>query len=131
MLQEWLCGTSSLGRPARAIGNKGILTRESEITCDYASHHRDFHGLHYCGLSSLPKRAGAAERMRALGKYLMQMGDLPLPEFEEVVRINVWQLQGALASVIESQLRYYGETPDFWADDVRNYLDDLREALVG
>ncbi len=82
------------------------------------------------GLSSLPKRAGAAERMRALGKYLMQMGDLPLPEFEEVVRINVWQLQGALASVIESQLRYYGETPDFWADDVRNYLDDLREALV-
>jgi hypothetical protein len=78
----------------------------------------------------MPKPVDEKERLRSIGNHLMQVGSLPLSEYEEFVCQNVWQLQGSFASVIESQLRYYAETPDYWADDLKAYLDDLCEAMT-
>jgi hypothetical protein len=78
----------------------------------------------------MPKPVDEKERLRSIGNHLMQVGSLPLSEYEEFVCQNVWQLQGSFASVIEDQLRYYAETPDYWADDLKAYLDNLYEAMT-
>ncbi|MFN7945493.1 MAG: hypothetical protein U0Z53_09085 [Blastocatellia bacterium] len=85
-----------------------------------------------CTISSqgMPCPAEERERLRAMGNYLMQTGKLPLPEFEEYVRRNIWRLQGSFAAVLENRLRHEARTPDYQADDISNYLDNLSEAMT-
>ena len=78
----------------------------------------------------MPCPAKERERLRAMGNYLMQTGTLPLPEFEEYVRRNIWRLQAGFAAVLENRLRPDAKTPDYQADDISNYLDNLSEAMT-
>lgn len=77
-----------------------------------------------------PGQADPAERLRTLGRHLAALGSLPLADFEEVVRLRAWQSSRAHIALADARLRECGESPAFWAKDVRRYLDLLCRALV-
>lgn len=69
------------------------------------------------------------ERLRGLGRHLIALGSLERREFEEFLRVQLWRRAGAYAAALESLLLAYGESPSFWADDIKRTLDTLRAAL--
>jgi hypothetical protein len=74
-----------------------------------------------------PKESG--QRLRALGQSLAEWGAAPAADFEEMVRLHLWNHLGRQAALLESQLTRYGGWPPYWADDARMLLAALREAL--
>jgi hypothetical protein len=70
------------------------------------------------------------ERLRALGKYLVRLGNLALSDFEEVVRLHTWRIKSEFIMALENLLKVYRDKPDYWAKDVRRYIGILREALL-
>jgi hypothetical protein len=79
---------------------------------------------------SFPKGIIEEQRLRLLGQHLMQLGKLPLSEFEDVLRAIVWKSQGDFAFRLESYLSLYKDSPTYWATDVRCFLDTLFEAML-
>ncbi len=79
---------------------------------------------------SFPKGLIDEQRLRLLGQHLMELGKLALLDFEEVIRTIVWKSQGDFAFRLESYLRFYKDSPGFWAGDVRRFLDTLFEAML-
>ncbi|MGH7554665.1 MAG: hypothetical protein ACREMQ_16810, partial [Longimicrobiales bacterium] len=77
-----------------------------------------------------PGKAGGKQRLRELGKYLMELGSMPLAEFEEFLRIQIWQTAGLFISRMEDQLRACARSPKFWAADVEKYIDVLRRSVA-
>jgi hypothetical protein len=81
--------------------------------------------------SSLPSGlADGRDKIHALGKYLIDLGSLKLEEFEELVRINLWNFKSSFVSAAEHQLRIHRASPDYWASDLSEVLDRLFEAIV-
>ncbi|MEK7863813.1 MAG: hypothetical protein AAB295_11190, partial [Chloroflexota bacterium] len=66
------------------------------------------------------------ERLRGLGRRLTALGSLEPGEFEEFLRLQLWRRAAAYAAALETLLRVHGESPRFWADDVKRTLDTLR-----
>jgi hypothetical protein len=65
----------------------------------------------------------------ALGRYLEELGSLPLDEFEDVVRQAAWSIGLDQISTLEGLLRRYGRRPDYWARDLQQYIDAKRLAM--
>jgi hypothetical protein len=76
-----------------------------------------------------PGITDAGERMRALGRHLIEIGSASLDDFEEFVRIHVWQRQSAIISNLEKDLMDYQDAPEYWASDLKQYLALMRESL--
>jgi hypothetical protein len=79
--------------------------------------------------SAGPGIATAAERQRALGRSLEELGSCDLAEFEEQVRLHLWNALSRHATHLESLLKRFGGHPDFWAADVRRVLLNLWQHL--
>jgi hypothetical protein len=77
-----------------------------------------------------PGLTNATERMRALGKHLIEIGSTSLEEFEEFVRIHVWQMQSAVISNLEKDLMDYRDAPAYWASDLKAHLALRRDSLT-
>jgi len=77
-----------------------------------------------------PGKRDGKERLHALGKHLMELGSLPLEDFEEFVRIQAWHTNSSFISMMENHLRRRGESPDYWANDVKKYIDILRRSMT-
>ena len=69
------------------------------------------------------------ERLCAIGRYLEELGKTPLRDFEDFARMLVWQQESAKVSYLENQLKVHKEQPDFWAKDVKKYMETLRNSL--
>jgi hypothetical protein len=67
--------------------------------------------------------------MLALGRYLEEIGSLPLDEFEDLVRQTAWSIGLDQISTLDGLLRKYGRRPDFWARDLQQYIDAKRLAM--
>lgn len=80
---------------------------------------------HEAGPGTLSDR----ERLRRLGRRLTALGSLEPGEFDEFLRLHLWRRAAAYAAALETLLRVHGESPRFWADDVKRTLDTLRAAL--
>jgi len=76
-----------------------------------------------------PAQANPARNLRELGKAVTELASLPRPEFEETVRIQVWNQMSKQAMQLAVQLRQFAGQPDFWANDVRQMLAALGEEL--
>jgi hypothetical protein len=74
-------------------------------------------------------RTGKA-RMRALGQYLVELGSVPLADFDTYLRLQAEQTMGACIALTEQHLQMCGEAPAFWANDVRKYIAFVRQALT-
>jgi hypothetical protein len=77
-----------------------------------------------------PARPSGADRLRMLGRHLMDLGALPLSHFEEILRKLHWLRTGQRAGQIESDLRQFEGTAPFWAADLRKTLDELHRRLT-
>jgi hypothetical protein len=67
-------------------------------------------------------------RLDALGKNLRWLGALTLPDFEAHVRTVQRFRNFGFITALHGQLQAYGESPGFWADDVRRTIDVLSKA---
>jgi hypothetical protein len=73
-----------------------------------------------------PGRSTARRRLVALGTFMLELGRLPDPEFEDRLR-EIWlTLCSSEAAYIEKALKAHGtKKPDTWPADLRRYLDTL------
>jgi hypothetical protein len=78
-----------------------------------------------------PGLMNEAERLRALGRHLIEIGSLRQPDFEEFARLHIWRLQCDYARYHEQHLAACGAQPEFWASDIRRFTETLRRALPG
>ena len=77
-----------------------------------------------------PTATTGADRLRAMGRHLEEVGNLPGAAFDEFLRLQAWQTTSAYIALTEEHLQAWGETPAFWVNDVRKYLEMLRHALI-
>jgi hypothetical protein len=71
----------------------------------------------------------AAQRLRALGARLEELGSAEAADFEGGMNALLRAHMSGLAARLESLLREHGGQPAYWAADARGLLTALREAL--
>ena len=67
--------------------------------------------------------------MIALGRHMAFMGSLSASDFGDLVRESWAQAVGARISFLERSLSLYDEQPSYWADDIYEYMDGLKQSL--
>jgi hypothetical protein len=73
-----------------------------------------------------PGMTDGAERMRAMGRHLIELGSMKLADFEEFARVNLWRQQSEMMANLEKDLLDYEDPPDYWANDLKDYLARMR-----
>ena len=81
------------------------------------------------GFEFVSADVNVVERLKALGEYLMELGSLPIEDFEMIFLEKVWKAKSEYLQRLESILKFYRESPNFWAEDVKKYLHSIRESL--
>lgn len=76
-----------------------------------------------------PEHADPALSLRAMGATLERWGSLPLPEFEEIVLMQVLRARALDLQLLDDTLRAHGGAPAYWARDVERTAALLREAV--
>jgi hypothetical protein len=74
-------------------------------------------------------RTDPARSLRALGEALERWGSLPLPDFEEIVRVQVLRARSMDLTMLDDALGRHGRAPAYWARDVERAADTLRATL--
>ena len=77
-----------------------------------------------------PGAESAVGRLKALGSHVEELGSLPETDFEEFVRVQARHTNRAFAGLLEDHLRRHDESPVYWANDVRKYIDILDRAVT-
>lgn len=83
-------------------------------------------------LASCPPRPGrqsGQERLQTLGTYLMEIGNLALPEFEEFIQLQVSLRMSQLLASLEQMFKKYDGSPAFWGRDLRQYIQTTQQSL--
>ena len=81
-------------------------------------------------LNFLPGLYKGATRLQAVGQHLMEIGSLPLRDFEKFLRIQLWTLHSAYLSAMETHLQTYQDSSAVWATNLRNHLQNVTRALT-
>lgn len=76
-----------------------------------------------------PGNLNEEERLCEIGRHLEELGKIPLRDFEDFARTLVWQQESTKVSYLENHLKVHKEQPDFWAKDVKKYIETLRNSL--
>ncbi|HEV2888650.1 MAG TPA: hypothetical protein VGX49_17200 [Jatrophihabitans sp.] len=71
-----------------------------------------------------------AERLRRLGEYLTDLAGLPGTEFDEFVRLGMFESMSGLILGLEERLAGCDPVPDYWARDVQRYLAQARRSAL-
>lgn len=71
-----------------------------------------------------------SERLRGLGRYLEDLGRLPEEDFEEFVRLTVWDSMAGVISNLEERLGGADGVPDYWARDARAFVALARRSAL-
>jgi hypothetical protein len=75
------------------------------------------------------QKGDTAKNLREVGRALTEWGTAPAADFEEWVRLHLWSQLSRQIAQVEDLLRRFREQPDYWANDVRQFLAVLRQAL--
>ncbi|HEY9774891.1 MAG TPA: glycosyltransferase family A protein [Planktothrix sp.] len=65
-----------------------------------------------------------------IGGALIDIGSLPLDEFEERVQSSYWNLHANRVAELHRLLEKYGGQPAYWANDVLAYISQLQSRVV-
>ncbi len=76
-----------------------------------------------------PNRGDTRKCLRGLGQALEDWGSAPPGDFEELVRLLLWNQASRKAAQLDRLLRAHKGQPPFWAADVRRLLAIYQEAL--
>ncbi|TAM83438.1 MAG: glycosyltransferase family 2 protein [Acidobacteria bacterium] len=71
-----------------------------------------------------------ARSLRKLGQFLVEIGSMKFPDIEEQLRIWAWQRLSHEARFWEGLLERFRYAPDFWATEIRVWLDRRYEAAL-
>ena len=71
-----------------------------------------------------------AERMRTLGRHLVEVGSMKLRDFEEFIRLHLLRDQANAMVNLEQDLADYGNAPAYWSHDLKEYLAEWRTSLI-
>ena len=67
------------------------------------------------------------ERLRKLGQYLEEIGNLSPSSFEEFARLQMWNSMTALISGLEERLQMTKGVPAYWTKDVKAFITQVRQ----
>jgi hypothetical protein len=70
------------------------------------------------------------DRLRSLGRHLLEIGSLAPSGFIEVIRLLMLQHASARTAHEENLLRLYGEEPEYWAAELRRNIEARLAAAV-
>ena len=76
------------------------------------------------------QRAPTADRIMALGRHLADLAALPHLDFGEALRSHVLEHESEKLGYLEDLLQDEFDAPEFWREDLRNFLRHGREALT-
>jgi hypothetical protein len=77
-----------------------------------------------------PDRANPAKNLRMLGQAFCEWGSAAPADFEEWLRLNLWNQVSRQVVQLETQLKSFAGQPAFWANDVTRVLAVWRQALA-
>ena len=75
-------------------------------------------------------RRSPAERLAVLGAWLIELGSLPIEEFETWLREQIYRTQSAYIEMVEDLRERYVRRPAYWDHDLARQLTTLRAALA-
>lgn len=78
----------------------------------------------------LPGVIDERERLQALGRHLIEIGSLAMPDFEKYVCEQVWRLKVNYISCLESYLKKCEILPHFQANNVKALIDSIQKSLT-
>lgn len=70
------------------------------------------------------------ERLKSLGKYLIEISSQPLNDFNETIRVLLLQKSARTVERLESLLTRFNRTPEFWARDLTRQIEELNDAML-
>jgi hypothetical protein len=70
------------------------------------------------------------ERLRFMGRYFTELGSAPPLDFRENLRFQSWQFLSRAISGMESRLRLYRNSPQFWRDDLGKCIEVMKESAL-
>jgi hypothetical protein len=73
---------------------------------------------------------GEAESLRALGRHFISLGNSNPTDFDEFVRVGLWQMKSTSIAILEEELNSRKAAPDFWSADVVKSIELLRRSLL-
>ena len=77
-----------------------------------------------------PNLSTAADRISALGRYLMDLGEMAQSSFEELVRVHLCRMQSSYISALDNHLHADRQAPSYWATNFKTHLSNLRQGLA-
>jgi hypothetical protein len=76
-----------------------------------------------------PGMSDGAERMGTMGRHLIELGSMKLADFEEFARVTLCREQSNMIANLEKDLMDYEDPPDYWVNDLKNYLATVQSSL--
>ncbi len=76
-----------------------------------------------------PGLSNGREHLRALGNHLSEISSLPLPEFEEFLRLRMWEQKSGEIMFLEAQLPDVRKLSSVFGGNMSYYLDTLQASL--
>jgi hypothetical protein len=70
------------------------------------------------------------QNLQGLADRLSEIATMPLNEFERQLKLLFWQMHTKKIGMLETQLKTYGDQPEFWSRDVRSHINELKEAMT-
>jgi hypothetical protein len=67
--------------------------------------------------------------LAGLANGLVELGSLPLPDLNELLRLQMWSKAARQIKEMEEALRKYGRQPKFWSDDIEDYIAASRQIV--
>lgn len=86
--------------------------------------------LSVLSMKSWVGRSSSRAKLQELGKHFMELGSMTLLDYEECVRVQLWHLASNTLSLLENTLIDFGQSPDYWAKDVKECMSVLRGKLL-
>jgi hypothetical protein len=78
-----------------------------------------------------PAGPDAAKNLHAVGRALAEWGGLSPAAFQSLVRSHLGEQLQRQAALLADRLRQFGGLPEFWAQDARQVLAHMHDALAG
>lgn len=76
-----------------------------------------------------PGQFNDAENLRNLGDHLIDLGNMPLDDFEEFIHLLRCQWASNRIVALDHRLNIYRGKPGYWARDVAKYIDVLKGVI--
>jgi hypothetical protein len=76
-----------------------------------------------------PASRSRARRLESLGYYLSELGSLPFPEFEQLMRLFAFQQLSRLIVKLENVLREHADAPGYWTSGVEQTIELYQKAI--